>query len=140
MNRPLYETDADLQREQAVIDRICKGGQRAEKLPIHNHLDYAIFNGNTLAALVEIRCRNNFMTKYPTFFCNLSKVMSARQLSEACNTPAYLFVQWSDRLAYINFDAPYTVQYGGRNQMRDWQDKGLLAHFEIGLFKGVGNE
>jgi len=134
MNRPLYESKQDLEHESRVIQRITPEGVQAHKLPIHNHLDFAMVRDGKITGLVEVRCRNNNMRKYNTFFCNLSKVISAREMSRYCVCPAYLFVQWDDALGYISFGEDYEVKYGGRNQMRDWQDKGLLAHFDINLF------
>ena len=138
MNRPLYESRHDLERERKVIEKITPDGVEAYKLPIHNHLDFAMVRDGNITGLVEVRCRNNAKRKYSTFYCNLSKVISARDMSHYCNCPAYLFVQWTDSLGYISFDEEYTVRYGGRNQMRDWQDKGLLAHFDINLFREYG--
>jgi hypothetical protein len=134
MNRPLYESEQDLQREKQVIERITPQGVQAYKLPVHNHLDFAMVRDGAITGLVEVRCRNNEMRKYGTFFCNLSKVISARDMARYCKCPAYLFVQWTDRLGYIDLEEDFEVKYGGRNQMRDWQDKGLLAHFDIDLF------
>ena len=111
MNRPLYESRHDLERERRVIEKITPDGVEAYKLPIHNHLDFAMVRDGNITGLVEVRCRNA-KRKYSTFYCNWSKVISARDMSNYCNCPAYLFVQWTDS-GYISFDEDYTKRSTG---------------------------
>ena len=59
MNRPLYESEQDLQREKRVIERITPQGVQAYKLPVHNRLDFAMVRDGTGTGLGEGRCRHN---------------------------------------------------------------------------------
>lgn len=135
MNRPLYETKEDLERERQIIESITPFGVKAQKLPIKNHLDFAMVRDGKVTALIEVRCRSTKMGDYDTFMGALDKVLHARELSKACGCPAFMFVQWTDKLAYMDFNEPYTVGFGGRNSMRDSQDKALMAYFDINVFK-----
>lgn len=136
--RPIYESGKDRARERQVIDKLLKPGQKAHKLKMENRLDFAVVDqSNTVVALVEVKCRTNKMRAYPSYMLDIPKVMAARQLSEACNCPAFLFVQWADALGYISFGSPFQVGFGGRTDRSDSQDVGLMAYFDIDMFREV---
>ena len=138
MIRPIYENEQDRSRERQVIDKLLKPGQKAYKLKMENRLDFAVVDrSNTVVALVEVKCRTNKMRAYPSYMLDIPKVMAARQLSEACNCPAFLFVQWADALGYISFGSPFQVGFGGRTDRSDSQDVGLMAYFDLDMFREV---
>ena len=60
--RPLYETDADLEREGSVVGALEKlWGCEMVKLPIRYHLDYVAKRGDKAVAFCEIKTRNYTM-------------------------------------------------------------------------------
>lgn len=132
------ETNEDLRREREIIDKITSaqnGEIYAQKLPMYNHLDFAVMRGDRITGLVEIKCRTNSMRAYSSMIVHLSKVLDARKWAEACGCPAFLFVQWTDKLGWINFDEEYTVGFGGRKVERFDGDRSLMAYFDIDLFR-----
>lgn len=132
MTRPIYETADHLQTELIIAGIVSKKWKcEAKKLPMSNYLDFALCRRNRIHALIEIRSRTVAESKYKTIFCGLQKALAARELAKACKVPAFFVVKYTNNIKYINFDADFIVTYGGRNQMRDWQDKGLLAEFSV---------
>jgi hypothetical protein len=140
VSRPIYESDEDRANEIDVIERICGNrGLTYKKLPMRDFVDFGVMKNGKLVSLVEVRHRNIPSDKYPTVICNLAKVVHARHYERETGVPAYFFVQWTDRLAYVSFSEDFTVAFGGRgdNNYRDWQEQGLVAHFSVDKFKGV---
>ena len=134
--RPRYETQKDLDNEKQVIDLICNlTNATAHKLPISDHLDFAMFRDNDLVALVEIKRRKVNSQEWPTYMISYRKVKEARQMSWDLSVPAYLFVQFNDRIGYVNFDAEFKAGYNGRRDTNDPGDINLVCYYSMADFK-----
>ena len=141
MNRPLYESAQDLRNEHEVIEKVSLHlNADYKKLPISYKLDFAMHKmaSGFVWFFCEVKVRTCKMNRYPTMMLNLDKVMAARDLSKHTGLDSYLIVQWTDRLATINFAEDFDVGFGGRRDRGDSQDVGLVAHFEISKFKELG--
>lgn len=138
MSRPIYETAQDRANELDVMNRICGDDITYKKLPMRDFIDFALFRDDELVSLVEVRHRKTAMRKFPTLYCDAAKVLHARAYSELLQVPVYLFVQWSDKLAYINFNEAFKTSFNGnKKNTRDEQEQSLVAHFDIDLFREV---
>lgn len=138
MNRPIYETKADVANEERVAELITeKRGYMMVKLPRLAQLDYAAFSADGLKALIEIKCRRNTMTKYPTTMIGFDKVLYARQIYQHFGVRSYLFVQWTDQLGYVCLEDDCTIDMGGRKDRGNPNDMGLYAYFHIDKFKSL---
>jgi len=122
-----FETKEDLEREREIMDRICKD---AIKLG-DNELDFIIKD----KAYVEIKsanCKHNT----PSFYLvSLIKLTKMQEYSK--RLPTYLFIQWTDKLNYINFkDIRGNLEPNGRTP-RDGSsnDQELMVHVDPKLFK-----
>lgn len=103
MARPLYETGADLGREQAFIAKICDEWQcESHKLSIKSGADYALTRGKPIVAWVEIKCRTNTKNAFSTYNISLDKLMKLRDLARHTALPAMLCVRWSDVDGYLD--------------------------------------
>lgn len=143
----IHETNSDLKRESAVIQKVMRQFRcGAIKLPMHERLDFALTRNEGIVAFAEIKVRTFNIDRYPTVMVNLDKVASARLLTLHTNLPAFLFVQYTDALAYIDFQAEFEPRLGGRTDRNRPRDIGLMAHFnsqkftriEDGQIKSIG--
>jgi hypothetical protein len=122
-----FETKEDLEREREIMDRICKD---AIKLG-DNELDFEIKD----KAYVEIKsanCKHNT----PSFYLvSLIKLTKLQEYSK--RLPTYLFIQWTDKLNYINFkDIRGNLEPNGRTPREgSSNDQELMVHVDPKLFK-----
>ena len=80
MARPMYETDADRKKEQALADAFKQHGYDFYKLPIQYRLDFVVFKDNKAKAFIEVKHRNVRLLQYDTAMISLSKVIQATRL------------------------------------------------------------
>lgn len=138
MNRPIYETKADVANEEAVARKIGEArGYMMVKLPPRNQMDYAAFSTEGLKALIEIKTRNVLKNKYDSMMIGMEKVLFARQVHQHFGVKSFFFVQWNDELGYVSLNEECTLDMGGRTDRGDPQDMGLHAYFETSKFKGL---
>lgn len=141
LKSPVMETKADLQREAKVIKRICQQfGCEALKLPTHQRLDFALTREADIVAFAEIKVRQCASDTYKTAMIHLDKVIFAHQLSDIVQTPAFLFIQWTDLLGYVDFKSSFYTRLGGRTDRGIVKDYSLVAHYPIENFKFIGEK
>jgi len=122
-----FETKEDLEREREIMDRICKD---AIKLG-DNELDFIIKD----KAYIEIKsanCKHNT----PSFYLvSLIKLTKMQEYSK--RLPTYLFIQWTDKLNYINFkDIRGNLEPNGRTPREgSSNDQELMVHVDPKLFR-----
>jgi len=134
MARPIYETAADLANEQSVADIIEADGFELYKLPMRYELDFAVYDftqRKKIVAFAEVKARRVRHDKYPTVMISLSKVLKARQLTEATGLPCYLLLRYLDCLAKLDFAAEFEVMKGGRSDRSDPQDADVCAYYQV---------
>ena len=129
MNRPRYETQADRDNEQRVVDYLATLGWQFEKIPMQYRMDFAIFRDGECRGFAELKSRNVFMNTYPSVMISLSKVLAARWLTEATGLPAYLVVRYQDALTRLDFSDYYELRMGGRADRGDPQDRDICAYY-----------
>ena len=122
-----FETKEDLERERKIMDTISKD---AIKLG-DNELDFLIKD----KAYIEIKsatCKHNTP---PFYLVNLGKLYKMQEYSK--KLPTYLFIQWTDKLTYINFkDIRGNCEPNGRTPREgSSNDQELMIHVDPKLFK-----
>ena len=131
MARPIYETEADRRKEQALADAFKQHGYDFYKLPIQYRLDFVVFKDNKAKAFIEVKHRNVRLLQYDTAMISLSKVIQARTLTQHTGLPAYLLNVYQDCIARFDFAGDYTLGKGGRSDRGDSQDADICAYFPI---------
>jgi hypothetical protein len=126
--RPIYETQADLRNEAAVI-KILSQKWRVDfhKLPIKYHLDYAATRYGKVTAYVEVKVRKYRMDqigKWGGYMLSVGKLQTAKQLCEISSAAFCLAVQCADGLYWIAIKdfSEFPVVITGRTDRGDSQD------------------
>ena len=121
-----FETKEDLERERKIMDRICKD---AIKLG-DNELDFLIKD----KAYIEIKSYNYKHDALQFIFISLIKLVKMQEYSK--KLPTYLFIQWTDKLTYINFkDITGHIKTNGRTPREgSTNDQELIVHVDPKLF------
>lgn len=131
MARPMYETEADRRKEQALADAFKQHGYDFYKLPIQYRLDFVVFKGGEAKAFIEVKHRNVRLLQYDTAMISLSKVLQARMLTQHTGLPSYLLNVYQDCIARFDFAGDFTLGKGGRFDRGDSQDADICAYFPI---------
>jgi hypothetical protein len=112
-----FESQDDIDNELKVMKHICPDGQ-FKKLGEHD-LDFLVYdvrNGKKIGlCYVEIKCYNANHDDYPTTMVSCIKY---RKMMEKA-LPTYLFIQWKDKLVYINRDNISGEKRIGGRKIRD---------------------
>ena len=121
-----FETKEDLERERKIMDRICKD---AIKLGDYE-LDFLIKD----KAYIEIKSYNYKHNDLQFIFISLIKLVKMQEYSK--KLPTYLFIQWTDKLTYINFkDITGHIKTNGRTPREgSTNDQELIVHVDPKLF------
>jgi hypothetical protein len=130
--RPIYETDADLERESTVAEAFEKAWKaKAVKLPIRYSLDFAFTRQDKVFAFAEIKTRKLPMAEMDRrggYDLGFSKWIAAKQFNDASGLPFVLIVKLPDGLYYSMFGEghnsfkPDDIVMGGRVDRNDSQD------------------
>ena len=122
-----FETNEDIERERKIMDRICKD---AIKLGDYE-LDFLIKD----KAYIEIKSYNYKHNDLQFIFISLIKLVKMQEYSK--KLPTYLFIQWTDKLTYINFkDIRGNLDPNGRTiRNGSTNDQELMVHVDPKLFK-----
>ena len=127
--RPMYETQGDLNKEEALVDKLEKAWScYFHKLPIKYNLDYIIFKNNEPIALVEIRIRSKDMDYYDALggcMMDLHKWVAAKDFSAVSGFPFLFVAQTSDGVWHTtinDFTKHSGVIYTGRKDRGDKND------------------
>lgn len=136
----MYETEADLQREQRTIDRFLAKypGCTAEKLERHYHADFAIINPKGKTVLyVEVKQRFCKRGRYSTYWVGESRLERLARSALRDGVTPLLLVEWEDALGFVDPNVALehaTISYGGRTDRNDHRDVERMASFPFRLF------
>lgn len=141
MNRKLYESPENLEKERAVALFLEEKWKcEAVKMPIKYGLDYTFRRNKELVGFCEIKCLNYELSQFDTmsngYFISLGKFMSAKSLVEFTKLPFFLVLNTIDGIYYRKFtefdNLKFTVN--GRKDREDWQDVEPMVLLETALF------
>ena len=142
MSRPQYETDADLERESAVIEKFKnRWNVEVEKLPVRYHLDYMMKRADKAIAFCEIKTRNKpikMLREWGGFIIALNKWVAAKALFDATAVPFVLIYRTLDGDYYYkveDFTQSEGIYYRGRTDRNDWQDMEPCVMLSVDRFK-----
>ena len=134
----IYETDADLKRENGIVKSICDTYQfDAFKLPLESRLDYILTKDEKVVALIEIKSRTCNTSDYETYMISKGKYDSLVDYSKRMRLPSAIFVQWTDRLGFMIVPCEHTEGHGGRRDRNDKKDLEPMVYIPIDKFKWV---
>ena len=122
-----FETKEDLEREREIMDTISKDAIKLSD----NELDFLIKD----KAYIEIKSANCKHNTPPFYLISLIKLVKMQEYSK--RLPTYLFIQWTDKLTYINFkDIRGNCEPNGRTiRNGSTNDQELMVHVDPKLFK-----
>ena len=138
--RPTYETDADLANEVEIKEILSDQWKVAfHKMPRSYNIDWLLVDADGMAkAFVELKCRSNPSTQYPTLMLSLHKWMHGKELAREINGVFLVVVRWTDGLFYcIPQECEVTFGVGGRTDRGDDQDVEPVVHIPVSCFKQV---
>jgi len=144
MNRPLYESNTDLNNEQYVAQKIgAVWGCEFKKMPIRYHLDFVLTKGDKAVAFCEVKSRNYTMQRIDEmggYLMSIGKWSSAKNLSEASGLPFILVARTLDGIWYtvVKDFKPDDVLVRGRTDRNDWQDIEPCVLLKCERFKQIG--
>jgi hypothetical protein len=140
-NRPLYETQLDLDKESIVQSVLEKQWRcKLKKLPIAYHVDWIALRNNQPLAFVEIKHREKLeFNKYPTYMISLNKWMKAKELAKEVNVPFILVVKFMDGIYYGKYTTDMIIEnkygFNGRYDRGDAQDVEPMVYIPLSIFK-----
>ena len=122
-----FETKEDLEKEREIMNRICKDAIKLDD----NELDFLIKD----KAYIEIKIANCKHNTPKFYLISLIKLVKMQEYSKKLST--YLFIQWTDKLTYINFkDIRGNCEPNGRTLREgSTNDQELMIHVDPKLFK-----
>lgn len=141
MSRPLYEKQADLDKERSLADKLSeKWNCQLVKMPIKYHLDYAMLRDEKIVGFCEMKSPNYSLSdfkRFGGFFISLDKFMSANKLNSSTMLPCFIVLNASDGIWYASFhDAKLTaIKMKGRKDRKDWQDMEPCVVLDTDQFK-----
>lgn len=99
----LFETPEDRDRQRAIARTIeercrCKVHEFGYVSPI----DWYIARDERMTAVAELKERTNASTAYATVFLSARKFLGLVFGSMSLGVPGLFFVQWTDRLGYVD--------------------------------------
>lgn len=135
-DRPRYEAPEDRENELAAIGHLCREWNcGAQKLPVSYCVDFALVRNGRIFAWAEVKCRTNPSNHYPTYMIALNKIIAARRLVEGSVGFFILVVQFTDGLFHWrDYGNRLAIQFGGREDRGDWQDKEPVAMIPMSEF------
>jgi hypothetical protein len=139
--RPLYESGKDREREQQVASWIeSRWAVTAQKMPMRYEFDYMLMR-SSMVAIMEIKCR---LKKYDTLIISMQKVATMQMYSQQFSVPAVLTICWPNEdpkytLLEPARTATYRIEWGGRDDRGDDQDKEPVIHIPVEHFRDFRN-
>ena len=136
----MYETAADLEREQRTIDRFLAQFPRgtARKLPRSLHADFAIMNPQGADVLyIEVKQRFCSIRRHPTYWIGESRLKRLARTALRDGVHPLLLVEWEDAIGYVDPNEALKhakFSYGGRRDRNDERDLERMAAFPYDIF------
>ena len=143
--RPLYETDTDRQNERETIKILADAwGVNFVKLKMSCVIDYALLDGKTVVAVVEVKNRNYTRADIDRFgglMISTNKFFAAKNWTDVLGVPFVLLAQLKDGLFYWVIEADWPIipiEMAGRTDRGDWQDVEPCCMIPMSWFKEWG--
>jgi Holliday junction resolvase-like predicted endonuclease len=137
--RKIYESELDRQNEAKVAEYLeqvwnCKFKKTVDL----ECIDGVVFTSDKkLAALIEIKKRNNASNKYPTYMISAQKWRNAMELVNKYEVPCMLVVEFTNGIFATKLKNDYVIQAGGRFDRGDAKDIEECAYIPMSDFRMV---
>ena len=92
------------------------------KMPHLCFVDRLAARDGCVKAWLEIKCRTNDFSKYPTYMISARKIRDGLHLSDITGVPFILVVSWSDCIKFTQVTGNYPTRSGGRYDRNDALD------------------
>lgn len=137
--RPIYETDADRDRELATITAVAdRLGLEVKTMPRRYPVDFMLTKGKGARYFAEVKCRKCERQTYPTFMLGLAKYIGMITLQEQTGVPTIIVVGWKDLIGMLRLPVPnLRIEVGGRTDRGDAQDVEPVVQIPTDLFQRV---
>jgi hypothetical protein len=135
--RPVYETEADRQRERAVQEYLLRKIDCLwQEAPPKDNIDGYLFHPNRdLGAVVEIKIRTNRSTAYDTYMLSSYKWRNGLYRAKTLGVPFMLVVKFADGVHYTVVEEEYQVGSGGRYDRNDRFDAEECVFIPMSKFR-----
>lgn len=141
MIRPIYETEADKEREFHTLSIVAREWNATFKqTPPLSTFDAWFYRNKTLKAIIEVKNRNLLsIDPSPYYEISNKKLIKCMEASKELNVPAFLVVNFLDTIEYvpINQDTVDCTKQGGRADRGDQFDIEEMACIHIDKFKTI---
>ena len=136
--RPLYESARDRVNESDVAGAIARAwGLAARKLPMQYRIDFALLDGDSIEAFLEVKDRSRYRSDaFPTLILSAAKYEAALSLSRSFGLPVFLAARWADRtgVRLIQPERTLRLVLAGRRDRGDWQDMEPCVALDVAGF------
>jgi len=136
--RPLYESPADRAHETDIAGGVAFAwGFTARKLPMQYRIDFALLDGASVAAFIEVKDRSRYRSDaFETLILSAAKYEAAISFSRAFGLPVFVAARWSDRTGVylVQPSSASRLAFAGRRDRGDWQDEEPCVHLLARLF------
>lgn len=137
--RPSYESSSDRLNELEIITKFCEDQKmRFQKMKRSLVLDYALFEleGKKVAAVAEVKCRDNVFEHYPDIMVGVEKLFAARRFLNEHVPQAILVFDFTDKMMCHIIDPHYhyPIRWGGRWDRGDSEDAEPVFHIGRSLW------
>lgn len=141
--RPMYETEADLENESDIAEKISHTFKVAlDKMPISYGLDFFVTKADKAIGVMEVKKRNIKHDAYPTFMISLLKWNKGLQFHYQNKLRFSIAIMFNDGLyRYVfreeDLDKIY-FEFGGRTKTtRDSADLEPVVRIPMNLWQKV---
>ena len=137
--RPIYENEENISNEVEVAGQIAKAwAMETVKLKRLYPFDWGVVDSRTkqVVGFIEIKCRTNPSSQYPTYMISAEKVRWAIDTTITFAVRCFIAVKWTDMTGVhrVNPDSKYHLFMGGRDDRNDSQDIEPVCLIPIRLF------
>ena len=134
--RPIYESDADREREAQVAATYAQVmGLDAQAMPRNAPYDYEMLRDGKLVSIVEIKCRTK---QYDPYQISHSKMVTLHCEAHHREVPGILIVRWPNMTGWVAVDQldpeSWPTNTGGRTDRNDKKDIEKMAEFPLSWF------
>jgi hypothetical protein len=137
--RPVYETAKDRGKEfDVLITAAAAWGSEFAGTKALSPCDYVMLKDGEVKALVEIKCRNNPMSKYPDYMISHEKVGKIQAAAQVMGCKPLLIVRFSDCIGWVDLSKTLgKVSFGGRKDRGDSADMEPCLFIPINQFSNI---
>lgn len=141
MSRPRYETQADLDAERQLIDRLIEEkapGAQAFKQPDYAGSAFLLAADGRARTVVEVKKRTCRHDAYQTIILSANKYDRLVYWTDM-GYRALLLVGWADRTGFVELPVGHVEALGGRRDRGDHFDTEKVVHIKIAEFSFLRN-